>query len=110
MIGDDVLLSAVRPQVCQKSIVCNGVKANAPCIIATRRRAIVLPAVRDEKGFLSPRAKQRKPASYSAATGRRSRSACASVPGSTYSSSPPTGTPRARRLTARPRAFMSSPM
>ena len=33
-------------------------------------------------------------------TPRRSRSACASVPLSTYSSSPPTGTPRASRLTA----------
>ncbi len=45
-----------------------------------------------------------------AATHRRSRSACASVPASTYSSSPPTGTPRARRDTARPRAASSSAM
>ena len=33
---------------------------------------------------------------------RRSRTACASVPLSTYSSSPPTGTPRASRLTLSP--------
>ena len=40
---------------------------------------------------------------------RRSRKACASVPLSTYSSSPPTGTPRARRLTLMPRAASNSP-
>ena len=43
-------------------------------------------------------------------SGRRSRSACASVPASTYSSSPPTGTPRASRVTLSPRAASSSPM
>ena len=42
-------------------------------------------------------------------TTRRSLSACASVPLSTYSSSPPTGTPRASRLTASPRIRNSSP-
>ncbi len=41
---------------------------------------------------------------------RRSSMARAMVPASTYSSSPPTGTPRARRVTARPRAFNISLM
>jgi len=41
---------------------------------------------------------------------RRSRSACAIVLGSTYSSSLPTGTPRASRVTFSPRARISSPM
>ena len=40
---------------------------------------------------------------------RRSSMARAMVPASTYSSSPPTGTPRARRVTARPRALSACP-
>ena len=40
---------------------------------------------------------------------RRSSIARAIVPASTYSSSPPTGTPRARRVTARPRALSVCP-
>src|SRR5262249_46497358 len=43
-------------------------------------------------------------------TGRRSTTACASVPVSTNSSSPPTGTPRAIRVTRRPRPLSISPM
>src|SRR5690606_8777495 len=43
-------------------------------------------------------------------TVRRSRNACAIVLGSTYSSSLPTGTPRASRVTLSPRARISSPM
>ncbi|MNR27884.1 hypothetical protein D3C85_1451790 [compost metagenome] len=41
---------------------------------------------------------------------RRSMTARAMVPASTYSSSPPTGTPRASRDTLSPRAFSISPM
>lgn len=39
---------------------------------------------------------------------RLSRSACATVAASTYSSSPPSGTPRAGRLTVSPRAVSTS--
>ena len=96
----------------RRALLRRSASSSSPCSVPARRSFLISAAGKCRPWSTAHSAPVRvlpdgRPAAYET-SGRRSRRACASVPASTYSSSPPTGTPRAMRETLTPRLLSIS--